>query len=264
MKRAFCLPAIIVAAGIPLVGCSKEEEKKLVILCGNSFVPPCKELIERFKAKTGIEVEYTSAGSEDFLPQIKLKQQGDILISHDPFLDYVGDADALAGYAQVGFVAPVLAVQTGNPKGLKRIEDLAQPGLKVALTDPKYSTCGEMVFALLEKKGIKEAVLKNVENRLKKGHGDFGTMLKTKVVDAVVMWNGTANTFRDSLDIVPTPYEYEEETRVHVIGLSYSEHPELVKKFVEFARSEGPAIFAEHGYVKEVSGAGAATREAGE
>ena len=45
--------------------------------------------------------------------------------------------------------------QKGNPKGLKSVEDLTQADLKVALTDPQYSTAGEMVFALLEKKGIK-------------------------------------------------------------------------------------------------------------
>ena len=37
---------------------------------------------------------------------------------------------------------------------------------------------------------------------------------------------------------------------VHVIGLSYSGHPDLVRQFVELARTEGPAIFAKHGYVK--------------
>jgi ABC-type molybdate transport system substrate-binding protein len=141
-------------------------------------------------------------------------------------------------------------VQKGNPKGLTSIEDLTQPGLKVALTDPQYSTCGEMVFALLEKKGIKEAVLKNVENRLTKGHSTLGNFLKTQTVDAVIMWNGVAHTFRDSLDVVKTPYEYDEEIRVHIIGLSYTKEPEALRQFINFARTKGPDIFAEYGYVK--------------
>jgi ABC-type molybdate transport system substrate-binding protein len=120
----------------------------------------------------------------------------------------------------------------------------------VGLTDPKYSTCGEMVYQLLEKKGIKEAVLKNVENRLVRGHSDLGTLLKTKTVDAVIMWNAVAHTFRDSVEIVPTPYEYEEEKRVHIIGLNYSKKPDLLKKFLEFAHNKGEAVFTKHGYVK--------------
>jgi ABC-type molybdate transport system substrate-binding protein len=107
-----------------------------------------------------------------------------------------------------------------------------------------------MVYALLEKKGIKEAVLKNVENRLTKGHSTLGNFLKTETVDAVIMWNGVAHTFRDSLEVVKTPYEYDEEIRVHIIGLSYTKKPEALRQFINFARTKGPEIFAEYGYVK--------------
>lgn len=242
---------MIVASG---VGCRREpavdEQQELVILCGSSFVPPMEELSAGFQEASGIPLTSTVAGSEDFLPLIKAGRKGDILITHDPYLDYVRDANALADHVRVGFVAPVLAVQPGNPKGIKRIEDLAQPGLKVALTDPQYSTCGEMVFALLEKKGIKEAVLANVGNRLTKGHSTLGNFLKTRTVDAAILWNGVAHTFGDSLEIVPTPYEYDQEIRVHIISLSYSKDPDSLRTFMEFAREKGPAVFAAHGYVK--------------
>lgn len=243
-----------ILCSLTLVGCSKKEKgdtsKELELLCGNSFPKPMEQLCAEFTAQTDIHTPTSIAGSEVFLPLVKAAQKGDILVTHDPFLDYVRDANALFDYVHVGFVAPVLAVQKGNPKGLTSIQDLTQPGLKVALTDPQYSTCGEMVFALLEKKGIKEAVLKNVENRLTDGHSTLGNFLKTQAVDAVIMWNGVANTFRDSLEVVKTPYEYDEEKRVHIIGLSYTKRPELLKQFMNFARTKGPDIFAEFGYVK--------------
>lgn len=235
-------------------GCGEDKETvgqvELVMLCGSSFVAPMKQVCDEFTAKSGIKTVYTVAGSEDFLPLVKAGGKGDILITHDPYLEYVKEAGMWAGNAHVGFVAPVVAVQKGNPKGIESIEDLAGESLRVALSDPKYSTCGEMVFGLLEKKGIKEAVLKNVGNRLTKGHSMLGTFLKTQAVDAVIMWNGVANVFRDSVDIVRTPYEYDSEIRVHVIGLNYSQYRREVGEFVEFARVRGREIFAEHGYVK--------------
>ncbi len=244
-----CLLVLIAA-----IGCSKKEtpqkSTELVILCGSSFVPPTEQLCSEFKAETGIETVHTVGGSEDLLPHVKAKIKGDIFITHDPFLDYTSEADALEDDVQVGFVAPVLVVQKGNPKGIKSVDDLTQPGLKVALTDPQYSTAGEMVFALIEKKGIKEAVLKNVENRLTKGHSNIGTFLKTQAVDAGIMWNGVAHTFADSVDVIKTPYEYDEEIRVHIMGLSYTKQPEALEQFMEFVRKRGPDIFAEHGYVK--------------
>jgi len=235
-------------------GCAKDkgtsEEVELVVLCGSSFVPPMKQMCDEFTLKTGTKTIYTVAGSEDFLPLVKAGQKGDVLITHDPYLDYVKEANVWASNAQTGFVAPVVAVQKGNPKGLTRIEDLTKDDLKVALSNPEYSTCGEMVFALLEKKGIKEAVMKNVGNRLTKGHNTLGTFVQTGAVDAVIMWNGVANTFKDSVDVVATPYEYDSEIAVQVIGLNYSQYAEEVKELVDFAKTRGKEIFAEYGYVK--------------
>jgi len=255
MPKMVSLLFLISVFGLVVIfDCGKKKtgyrQEKLVLLCGSSFVPPGKKMCSEFTASTGIAVVTTVAGSEDFLPLVKTGRKGDILITHDPYLDYASDANALAEHAQVGFVAPVLVVQEANPKSISSIDDLTKEGLKAAFTDPQYSTCGEMVFKLLEKKGIKEAVMKNVGNRLTKGHSTVGTFFETGVIDAAIMWNGVANTFADSLDIVPTPYEYDSEIRVHVIGLSYSQYPEHVKKLVEFARTRGKEIFAEHGYVK--------------
>ncbi len=255
MVRVESMAVALACAGMIVgAGCSKEtppaKKPELILLCGSSFVRPAEELMQKLTAETGVTVATTSAGSEDFLPLIKTGERGDVLITHDPYLDYVRDAKALADHAHVGFVAPVLVVQPGNPKKLGKIEDLTRPGLKVALTDPKYSTCGEMIFKLLDKKGIKDAVMKNVGNRLTKGHSNIGTLMKTQTIEVGVMWNGVANTFKDSLEVVKTPYEYDSEIRVHVIGLSYSKHPELVKQAITFAKAEGRAIFAKHGYVK--------------
>ena len=254
MHRIAFVFILISACVILLTGCRKDKapaaRKELVVLCGSSFVNPMEQLCSEFTIQTGIKVITTVAGSEDFLPLVKTGQQGDILVTHDPYLDYVVDAGALADHVQVGFVAPVLAVQRGNPKGITGIGDLTRPGLKVALSNPLYSTCGEMVFKLLEKKGIKDAIMKNVENRLTKGHSNLGNLLKTKAVDVVIMWNGVAYTFGNSLNVVPTPYEYDKEVRVHIIGLNYSEQPKLLRQFLEFARNKGPAIFAKYGYIK--------------
>jgi molybdate transport system substrate-binding protein len=255
MTRGSIVPVVLSIGSLVNAGCGERakappQKKELVVLCGSSFVPPADKLIEQFKAKTGADVVTSAAGSEDFLPLVKAGKKGDILITHDPYLDQVKEAKAWLDNAEVGFVAPVLAVAKGNPKGVKSIKDLTMEGLRVGLTDPQYSTCGEMVYKLLDKKGIKDAVLKNVGNRLTKGHSNLGTLLQTGAVDAVIMWNGVADTFKQHLDVVPTPYEYDTTIRVHVIGLSYSRHPELVKEFVSFARQHGKAVFASYGYVK--------------
>jgi molybdate transport system substrate-binding protein len=242
------LLALVVLAA--LGGCGKPAAESLELLCGSSFVKPMEELNAEFTAGTGIQVAMSVAGSEDFLPLVKAARRGDVLVTHDPYRDYVAEAKALGEHVQVGVLAPVLAVRKGNPHNLAKIDDLARPGLRVALTSPEYSTCGEMVYAMLEKRGLKDAVLANVGNRLTKGHGTIGTWLKTDAVDAAIMWNGVAREFGDAVEVVPTPYDYEREIKVHAMGLSYSRRPELVKKFIDFIRARGPAAFAAHGYTR--------------
>jgi molybdate transport system substrate-binding protein len=243
---------ILLLAAASLIGCGKDgtDRGELILLCGSSFVRPMERLTAEFEAETGIKVVPTVAGSENFLPLVEAGNRGDLLLTHDPYLAFVADAGKLAGHVRAGYLAPVLAVRKGNPKGVREIADLARPGLAVALSNPEYSTCGEMVAALLEKKGLKSGVMTNVDTRLTKGHAELGLFLKTGTVDAVIMWNGVARSFREAVDVVPTPYEYDDEIGVHIIGLSYSSHPSLVIRFLDFSARRAPAIFSDEGYVK--------------
>jgi molybdate transport system substrate-binding protein len=181
---------------------------------------------------------------------VKAHSAGDVYVTHTPYQQYTEEAEALMREIQVGFLAPVLVVKKGLEEKIEKIEDLAKPGLQVVLPNPEYSTCGEMVDQLLEKKGIKDAVRKNVGNALMKHHSEIGNHLKTGTGDAGIMWNGVAHNFLDAIDVVPTPYEYEEEITVSVMGLSYTEREEATKRFLDFVAKVGPDVFSEFGYVK--------------
>ena len=77
----FILAGCAVGAIFLFGGCGKEgvQESKLVILCGNSFIPPTEALIAEFKAKTGVNATFTTGGSEDLLPNVKVMMgQGDL------------------------------------------------------------------------------------------------------------------------------------------------------------------------------------------
>ncbi len=153
-------------------------------------------------------------------------------------------------WVQVGYVAPVLVVKKGSNLNIQSIEDLTRPGLRVILPNPEYSTCGEMVFKLLEKKGIKDQVLANVGNAQVRSHAEVATAIKLGHSDAGIMWNGVAHNWLDAVEIVPTPYEYDEEIRVGVMGLSYSKKQELIEEFLQFVEAHGEEVFRQFGYVK--------------
>jgi len=229
---------------------STETGPPLQILCGGSFRPPMERLAELFEQQSGHSVELVFGQSEDHLPHVKLKAAGDVFVSHDPYMEYTEQADALTRYVAVGFVAPVLVTAKGNPMQVNTVDDLAREGLRVVLPNPDFSTCGEMVAALLEKKGIADAVSANVGNALVRSHSEVASMIKLGSRDAGIMWNGVAHNWLDDIEIVAGEYEYDEEIRVGVMGLSYSRQPEVVEELLKFVEEHGTDVFAEFGYVK--------------
>ncbi|MEA1909376.1 MAG: molybdate ABC transporter substrate-binding protein [Euryarchaeota archaeon] len=206
-----------------------------------------------FEEGTGVRVEIAFGGCEDHLPHVRAHDVGDIYIAHTPYMRYTENANASVGWVHVGYISPVLVVKKGNSPGIKRIEDLAIPGLKVALPNPEYSTCGEMLKDLLEKKGIWEDVEKNTGNAFFRTHAQVATAIDVGGRDTGVIWNGVAHNWLGKFEIVHTPYEYDQVIEVGVIGLGYSEHPELVEEFLKFTEKNGEAIFKKFGYTKSAS-----------
>lgn len=254
MKYLYVFLAVIVAAILVVVAVGvfqpDESESPLTVLCGSSFRYPAEKLIELFEKETGADVEISYGGSEDHLPHVKAHRAGDIYITHSPYMKYSEDAQACSRWILVGYVRPVLVTKKGNPLNIQRVEDLTRPGLGVALPDSNYSTCGEMVEKLFKKKGIWEDVSKNAENAFFRSHSQTATAIKVGNRDAGMMWNGVAHTWLDSLEIIPTPYEYDEVIEVGIVGLSYSKHPKLVDEFLKFSEEKGKEIFEEFGYTK--------------
>lgn len=56
----------------------------------------------------------------------------------------------------------VIAVLKGNPKGIKGLSDLAQPGIKLGLCNQQQSTLGFMTSGLLKTSGLETAIRKNL------------------------------------------------------------------------------------------------------
>jgi molybdate transport system substrate-binding protein len=248
MKSTICfsLPLLLLGALSAAVTAADD----IVILCGSSFRPPMEKLVEMYAKETGVQLLLSFGGSEDHLPHVKTKSAGDLYVTHTPYMQYTKEADALLREVEVGYLAPVLVVRKGISKKVRKIEDLAQPGLKVVLPNPDYSTCGQMVDRLLIKKKLKDAVMKNVGSALMKHHSEIGNHLKLGSREAGIMWNGVSHNYLDAIEVIPTKYEYDEEIRVAVMGLSYTRHKEAVDKFLDFVAKHGEKVFGEFGYVK--------------
>jgi molybdate transport system substrate-binding protein len=232
-------PALFLACAI--AGCAAANKSaarpQLRVLCGSSMATPAQEIGKTFCEQNGGDIEYDFGGSETLLPKILAGAQADIYICHDPFEEKVRAGGQLAGCTVVGYLEPVLAVRPGNPKQLRSVEDLARPDVRLGIGDPRYSTCGEMFVALLEKRGLKDKVMPQVVVQMR-SHTELAYGMITGHLDAAVIWNFAAVLYKDKLEVVNTDDSYD-SVRVTVVGLAKSATPALRDRYLEYCKTEG-------------------------
>jgi molybdate transport system substrate-binding protein len=211
---------------------------------------PVQELGKRFAEARQIQIEYDLGGSETLLPKILAGAQADVFVCHDPFEEKLKAAGRWTDTVVVGFLEPVVAVRPGNPKQIQSLNDLARPGLKIGIGDPRYSTCGELFVNALRERGLYEGVMTNVVLQAR-SHAEVANGLVVGPLDAVVVWNFVIQLYSGKLQPVPVGAKYP-ATHVTLLGLTSSPNPALRDTFLEWCRQ--PVVresFQRHGYARE-------------
>jgi len=283
MKRFRYVAMIVGAAACCLIGCGKEnpEDKPLVFYVGGTMQPAMAEMVEIYEKKTGQKVEIDKSGSGVLLNRIRMDKAADVFICHDPFMEELmeGKKGQLGVDAwTVSQITPVIVAQKDNPSGIERIGDLMGKGIKVAVTDLEYSTCGHMLATMFGKAGVeivqedkrvflrKDGVEKDIVTY--RSGGRTADTVKNRKFDAAIVWNAVAHLRGDAVKVVsigkclPTPgvdtiTSATEKVRdigrirVTIATLTCSKRPEAARKFAEFVASdEGQKVFRKFGFTE--------------
>jgi molybdate transport system substrate-binding protein len=199
MKRVIL--AVIIVPAVLFIGCDSKEDgqstpKELLLYCGAGIRPPADELIETFGREHGIKIAPDYAGSEVLLSKIKLIRQGDLYMPGDKhYVEQAARADMILSQRSVCYWVPTILVQKGNPKEIRRLEDLLKPGIKLGLGDPDACAIGRTSKKIFEKNNIEwEDIEENVISTVDIGVLKFTKHkeLAEKFVDFVISEKGKA------------------------------------------------------------------------
>jgi len=244
-----------------VAGCGKEEGggpggKEAPLLChvGGTMRPAMEELAKRYEAETGRKVQFNFGDSGALLTQIEQAKRGDLYVCHDPF----GAAAQKKGLAEkvwtMAALTPTIAVPKGNPKGIKGLRDLAQPDLRLGLTDEKYSTLGHINPLMFDRAGLRKEIEANVVTRTRMG-GEVANAVAIGNLDATIVWDAVAHLRKEKLDAVPIESAFRLQPgvdavttptfgvidmgciKVTIATLKCSKAPEAAAAFAEFAAS---------------------------
>ncbi len=234
--------------------CGKGEAE-LSIFAAAGAKAAVDDVCRRYEACCGSHVCPTYGGGGEVLSQMILCHSGDVYISPEQgFMQKAvsqGAVDA-ATIKCIAYMIPVIAVQKGNPNNINTLEDLAKPGLQVAISRPETTLAGQYALEIFEAAGLTAAIEANTATHAANPNSLL-TMLIMGEVDAVITWHYYAYLSSDDIENIDIPSE-------HITGIaemqiavsSYSQNPHMAQAYVDFASSdEGRAIFARHSYITD-------------
>lgn len=259
---------LLLAAAV-LTGCSPKEKTALPLVChvGGTMRPVFEKLVEVYEAETGQKVEINSAGSGELLANIELQAEGDLYVSHDPFLDIIMSKRLAVNGWTIGEIYPVIIVQKGNPKNIRTLNDLARDDVQLALTDYKLSTLGRMLPSIFGKAGMNlDALTQNKNITIHRSGSFVANLVVMKNADAALVWEAVAALRRDTLDSIPItenlPVPYVDTitsatgksykltpVRVTICSLKCSKRVQAAEEFMEFVTSaQAKELLEQYGF----------------
>jgi molybdate transport system substrate-binding protein len=128
------------------------EGQTVVVCSGAGLMKPMNELAGMFENETGAKVEVHYGGSAEIFGIFQTTCGCDVFV---PGAWYYTQQAMERGYIlndtvqNVTYHILVIAVPKGNPKGIHSLEDLAKPGVRIVLGDPKGPAIGRVSQKIL-------------------------------------------------------------------------------------------------------------------
>jgi len=236
---------LILAASLVISGCAAEDS--LLVYCGAGMSEPMEEIASLFEEQEGVEIQYTFGGSAQLLSQIELYQTGDLYMpGARSYIESAIEKGYVDETRDVVYHVPCIITPKGNPAGVESLEDLAEPGVRVALGDPTGPAIGKNSKSMLDGLGIWEDVEKNVV-AFSATVNELVVYISMGQADAAIVWDDLYDP--ETMDKVDIPLEVNGVKVVPIGTLVFSEDKVVAETFMNFVASdEGKAVFTEHGF----------------
>lgn len=235
---------------------AETEPRILIVFAAASLTDAFTEIGENFQtANPNVTVTFNFAGSQALRTQLEEGAPADIFASANKTqMDAVIAASLITEGTQQNFLTNKLVVilPADNPAGLSKLEDLANPGIKLVLAAEEVPV-GNFARQALDLMNasfgtdFKDKVLANVVS-----NEDNVKQVVTKVqlgeVDAGIVYTSDA-VAAPELQTIEIPSELNVVAKYPIAPLLNSEHADVAQAFIDYVLSdEGQAILEKWGF----------------
>jgi molybdate transport system substrate-binding protein len=255
-RVASILFASLVVSLVVSSACFRQDPiSKLVIFASAGGKPAIDEICQRFEEHYQIQLETNYGGGGEILSKMILAKRGDLYVAPEQkFMEAAQAKNAVVPTTiqTVAYLLPVIAVKKGNPKGIHSLNNLANEGIRLAITRPETTLLGKYAPEIFRKAGLEKTIMKNVVTYASDPNSLL-TMLIMGQIDAGIIWHFYGTVAIDHIEIIFIALgQLTGIGEMRIAVSAYSKNSELARQFVAFATSaEGKAVFKKYGYVVE-------------
>jgi molybdenum ABC transporter molybdate-binding protein len=188
-----------------------EERPELILFSGGVNRPAVEQTLAEFGEREGVEVTTVFNGCGILCASMKAMTG-----TTDPKFPDAYYACDLCFVPPVAEVFPDsyllteteigIAVQKGNPKGIRSLADLARPGLRVGLCNAEQSTLGYMTQGMLSSSALDRSIRKNVAVEVPTA--DFlVNQMRAGALDAAIVYRVNFQLQEDHLEFLEIRHE---------------------------------------------------------
>jgi accessory colonization factor AcfC len=219
-------------------------------------LPAMKETAAEFGKLYGVTVEVTAGPTGNWLT--KAKQDADLIFSGAEYMmtDFIKAMEGRIDETTVEslYLRPsAILVRPGNPKNIRRFEDLLKPSTKVlvvqgagqaALWEDMAGRKGDIRTVRALRKNIVIYAANSAEARK--------AWIENTPLDAWIIWNIWQIANKDLADLVPVSREYRIYRDCGIALTQQGKDKDMARKFIAFLRSNtGRRIFAKWGWMTQ-------------
>ncbi|MDZ7697543.1 MAG: molybdate ABC transporter substrate-binding protein [Deltaproteobacteria bacterium] len=251
-KKRLFLTAVFLLAVSPITSVFSAD---LLLFAGAGLRQPTDRLIKIFEKDTGHTVCTSYGGSGQLMSAILASGQGDLFMPGAFFyIQTLEEKGLIDSSRNLMAHTPVIGVNRRKRHQIRTFDDLALPGVRLALGDPHAMAFGRVAQKILSHSPLKTAILKNVVV--------YGATVKQLAlyvaqgdVDAAIIGRADAFQFRERIQMVQIPEAYNQPETIAIAVLNATRHLEAACRFRDFMASpRGTEVFETFGYLPLDSG----------
>ncbi|MFH2070721.1 MAG: molybdate ABC transporter substrate-binding protein [Elusimicrobiota bacterium] len=231
--------------------------EEIYFFCGAAVRVPMDEIIPNYEKESGNKVNVIYSGSGTLLAQMELSKRGDVYLCGSPDYVIIGEKKGLlipGSEKIISYLVPAIIVPKGNPKNIRKLEDLGRPDVRVGMGNPEAVCLGLYGLEILDKNNLMEKVLPQVVV-FAKSCEDTATLAVLNKVDAILGWDVFESWNPDRVRWIKiNPAQIGRLSYIPVAVPVFVRNRRLAEEFIDYVinNPESKKIWRKYGHIRDI------------